>query len=312
MKRFVIPFLAIALLAVSCGPSRHAMNVEMRYPSKSGLDLSGKILAVVYLENDNPSSNLFNQGMADGFAYALERDYGTGEGSIGVYKMRSQEGAKYASRDSLINLLVDTGSDVVFLFDTLQLGTMTIGGASKVASAASVDSSYLNVGDVQFSMALYAFDAMDQTEKVHTFNGTSTANPYAYSNGTLSSSELFKRAQAGMLDEGWQAGRQVAMSFESEWRHEQYSLTYFENEKWYRALDRAEAYDWKGAMDLWMTFLSTNDLLRRSCAAYNIATACYMLGEYDLALEWLDLSDKDNKLPYSDGLRKRITERRAL
>jgi hypothetical protein len=65
-------------------------------------------------------------------------------------------------------------------------------------------------------------------------------------------------------------------------------------------------------MDLWMTFLSTNDMLRRSCAEYNIATACYMLGEYDLALEWLDLSDKDNKLPYSDGLRKRITERRAL
>jgi tetratricopeptide (TPR) repeat protein len=87
---------------------------------------------------------------------------------------------------------------------------------------------------------------------------------------------------------------------------------YFDNEKWYKALDRAEAYDWKGAMDMWISLLSTNDMLRRSCAAYNIATACYMLGEYDLAIEWLDQSDKDNKLPYSDVLRKRINERRAF
>lgn len=312
MKRIFIPLISIMLLAVSCGPSRHAVNVEMRYPSKAGLELAGKILSVVYLENDNPSSNLFNEGMADGFAYALEQDYGTGNGSIGVFRMRCQEGARYASRDSLLNLLVDTGSDVVFLLDTVQLGTMTIGGASKVASAQSPDSSYLNVGDVKFTMAMYAFDAMDDTEQVHTFTGTSTANPHAYSDGTLSSAELFRRAQAGMLEEGWQAGRQISTSFKSEWKHEQYSLIYFDTEKWYKALDRAEAYDWKGAMDMWMTLISTNDLLRRSCAAYNIATACYMLGEYDLALEWLDQSDKDNKLPYSDALRKRINERRAF
>ena len=312
MKRIFIPLLSLALLAVSCGPSRHAVNVEMRYPSKAGLELSGKTLAVVYLESDNLTSNLFNEGMADGFAYALEQDYGTGEGSIGVYRMRAQKASKYSSRDSLLNLLVDTGSDVVFLFDTLKLGTITIGGASKVASAASPDSSYLNVGDVRFSMAMYAFDAMDDTEQVHTFTGTSNANPHAYSDGSLSSTELFRKAQAGMLDEGWQAGRQVAASFKSEWKHEQYSIVYFDNEKWYKALDRAEAYDWKGAMDMWMTLLSTNDMLRRSCAAYNIATACYMLGEYDLAVEWLDQSDKDNKLPYSDALRKRITERRAF
>ena len=124
MKRILFQLLSLALLAVSCGPSRHAVHVEMRYPSKSGLELSGKTLSVVYLENDNPAANLFNEGMADGFAYALEQDYGTGEGSIGVYKMRCHQGARYASRDSLLNLLIDTGSDVVFLLDTLQLGTM--------------------------------------------------------------------------------------------------------------------------------------------------------------------------------------------
>jgi hypothetical protein len=35
-----------------------------------------------------------------------------------------------------------------------------------------------------------------------------------------------------------------------------------------------------------------------------------MLGDYELASEWLDRSDKDNRLPLSDALRKRIDARR--
>ena len=271
MRRFLIPVLSIAMLAASCAPSRHAIHLEMRYPSKSGLDLAGKVVSVVYLENDNEDANKFNEGMADAFAYALEKDYGTGEGSIGIYGMRSSEGAKYATRDSLLNLLVDTDADAVFLFDTLKLGPV------------------LNDGSTQFTMSLYCFDGMDKGEKVHTYKGTSAA----------------------VLEDGAaKTGTQVASSFKSQWRNEQYSLMYYENEKWYKALDRAVAYDWKGAIDMWMPLLSGNDPLKRSSAAYNIATACYMLGDYDLATEWLDYSDKESKLANSDNLRKRINERR--
>ena len=56
--------------------------------------------------------------------------------------------------------------------------------------------------------------------------------------------------------------------------------------------------------------LSSNDPMKRACAGYNISVACYMLGDYQLALEWLDLSDKENKLPISDALRKRISARK--
>ena len=272
MKRILIPILSVAmLLATSCGPSRHAIHVEMRYPSKSGIDLAGKNLSVVYLENNDESANMFNEGIADAFAYALETDYGTGEGSVGIYRMRCEGGVEYASRDSLLSLLIDTDADVVFLLDTLKLGPV------------------YNDGSTQFTMALHCFDAMDKSEKVHTFNGTSSA----------------------VLNEGGaRTGSQVAASFKSQWRNEQYSLMYFGNEQWYKSLDRAEAYDWKGAIDIWMTFLSSSDPLRRSCAAYNIATACYMLGDYELAVEWLDMSEKESTLVHSETLRKRINERR--
>lgn len=311
MKRIIIPLICLAMASLSsCGPGRHALHVEMRHPSKSGIELAGKTLSVIYLENDDPASDFFNEGMADGFAYALEQDYGTGEGSVGIYRMRCEDGVDYASRDCLLDLLVDTGADVVFLFDTLTFGSMTLGGVSKVAAPVSADSSYLNVGNVPFTMALHCFDAMDKSEKVHTFTGTSYAAPHAYSDGKDSSAELMEKAVRAMLDEGRDAGRKVAESFKSVWKHEQYSLVYFNEADWYKALDRAEVYDWKGAMDMWMSLLSTKDMLKRACAEYNLATACYMLGDYDLAIRWLDQSDRDNKLQYSEGLRKRIQDRR--
>ena len=74
-------------------------------------------------------------------------------------------------------------------------------------------------------------------------------------------------------------------------------------------MELAAEYEWKAAMELWFNLLSTKDMLKRSCAEYNIAVACYMLGDYELAGEWLDRSDSDNKLAQSDALRKRINAR---
>ena len=45
MKRLFALFLV--LVAVSCGPARHVVNVEMRYPSKSGLELAGKTISIL-------------------------------------------------------------------------------------------------------------------------------------------------------------------------------------------------------------------------------------------------------------------------
>lgn len=93
---------------------------------------------------------------------------------------------------------------------------------------------------------------------------------------------------------------------ESEWKREQYSLYYFESDEWYTALEKAEAFDWKAAMNIWMEQMNSKNVLKRGASAYNLATACYMLGDYKLASEWLDQADKEADLLTSAGLRKRI------
>ena len=273
MRRLFVLLFATLLVLSSCAPSKHAIQVEMRYPSKSGIELAGKIISVVYLTDGNEAGDTFNASVAEGFAAELERDYATGEGSVGVYTLK-YTGGNYSQKDTLVNLLMDTGSDVVFLFDKVNMS---------------------DAGNnlTKFSIKLYCFDAMNKAENVYSFTGTKIMD---------ASSEDF-------ANNAMKAGELVSSSFKSQWKHEQYSVIYYENDKWYKALEKAAAYDWKGAMDMWMEFLPVSDMMKRSCAEYNIAVACYMLGDYELASEWLDRSDNDNLLPLSDGLRKRIKSR---
>lgn len=307
-----IPLLtALILLLAACGPSRHAIHVEMRYPSKSGIDFTGKNVSVVYLENDNESATSLAEGIASGLAYSMEADLGAEQGAVGTYMMRVVPGGNYSSRDTLMNLLLDTGSDVVFLIDTISTGLMTIGGATSVATSSSPDSSYISTGQLPFTMKLYCFDAMNKEEKVYSYSGSSVAVPFAYSDGRQSAAVIREKALRSLPEVGFEAGLNVATTFRTQWKHEQYSVVYFDSStQWYKAMELADQYYWKEAMDIWLLLLDTNDLLRRSCASYNLAVASYMLGDYDLASEWLDLSDADNKLPLSDGLRKRIEARR--
>lgn len=310
MRKLVVALAAVCIFIASCSPMKHIVHVEMRHPSKSGVDLAGKDISVVYLETDNTNANAFSEGMADGFAYTLEQDYGTGEGSVGIYRMPMSPDGNYASKDSLFNILMDTGADVVFLFDTVRLGTIVIGGATRVASPRSADSTYISRASMPYTMKLFCFDGMDQTEQVKTFGGTSVARPDVYSDGRRTSKELMDKAMKDLDKDGWNAGVLVAESFKSQWKHEQYSIVYFDSsDKWFDSLIKVEQYDWKGAMDIWLDMLNTKDMMKRSCAEFDLSVACYMLGDYHLASQWLDRSDEDNKLPISDAMRKRIDQR---
>lgn len=310
MKKTLLFLFALQLFISSCSPLRHSIHVEMRYPSKSGMELLGKNIAVVQLENDNSQANSFAEGMADGLAYSLEQEYGTGEGSVGIYKMRVTPGGDYSSRDTLINLVIDTGSDLVFLIDTVEMGELKMGGPSSISAVISPDSSYLSTGTLPFKMKLHCYDAMNPEDKVSSFSGGSTAVPYAYSDGKQSASVIRERAIASLPELGFEAGKTVSASFKSQWRHEQYSILYYESQPWYDALNYAEQYAWKNAMEIWIELLDTKDMMKRSCAAYNLSVASYMSGDYDLAEEWLKRSDEDNKLPLSDAMHKRINERK--
>lgn len=304
--------VASALFALaSCAPQAFVVSPEMRSPSKSGLNLAGKSMAVVYLTDDNPRDTVFNSFAASGFASRLEEDYFGGARVIELFSAKGGEGIEYASKDSLVSLVMETGRDVVFVFDIPELGIPAVNEPVKVVGAAvSKDSAYVSHVSVPFNVKVFVYDSMDKADKVLGFTGKHSLKTEVYSDGSASKDELmgkvWENIPAGAENAGYTAGKM----FVSTWRADDFYVIYYDasEEAWDKGAEYAYAYKWKDAVSQWMKLLDCRSDEKKACAAYNIALGCFLCGQPDLALEWLDRSDSYTPVSLSKSLRSKINQ----
>ena len=177
---------------VSCAPQAFVVSPEMRGPSKSGLNLAGKSLAVVYLTDGNPRGEAFNASAAGGFATRLEEDYFGGNREVELFTARGGEGVDYASKDSLVSLVLETGKDVVFVIDTPELGIPSVKDPVRVTGMnVSTDSSFVSVASVPFTTKIFVYDSMNKEDRVFGFAGGRNFKVEVYSDGKRSKDEKF-------------------------------------------------------------------------------------------------------------------------
>ena len=305
MKRSLLSAIAAlsALVALqSCDPQAFSMNVEMRYPSSSGMSIDGKSVAVVYLNEDSAKDSVFNECLANGFASAIEKNYFNGAEAVNLYKMPKVGGGVYSNADTLINLIVDTGCDIVFLFDAPEFGNVQI-----KEQKTSTSGTYYPVS-VPVAVKLYGFDSLSGSDTVRVWTGTRmlSANMEASLGRQAAADSLWNRIGSSAEN----LGEVSARTFAPVWKEETYTFIYYESpEPWLAAAQYASDYKWNEAMKVWISLLDTNNPMKRSCAEYNIATACFLMGDNELALKWLNSSDEDYPISLSKTLRKRIQTR---
>ena len=305
MKRSLLSAIAAlsALVALqSCDPQAFSMNVEMRYPSSSGMSIDGKSVAVVYLNEDSAKDSVFNECLANGFASAIEKNYFNGAEAVNLYKMPKVVGGVYSNADTLINLIVDTGCDIVFLFDAPEFGNVQI-----KEQKTSTSGTYYPVS-VPVAIKLYGFDSLSGSDTVRVWTGTRmlSANMEASLGRQAAADSLWNRIGSSAEN----LGEVSARTFAPVWKEETYTFIYYESpEAWLAAAQYASDYKWNEAMKVWISLLDTNNTMKRSCAEYNIATACFLMGDNELALKWLNSSDEDYPISLSKTLRKRIQAR---
>lgn len=308
MKLRSLLFILFLLPAVSCGPLSFMMSVDMRQPSRSGLELGGKSFSVAYLDDGDPVDSAFIASVSEGFAQRLESEYFDGKPVIMIYNIDRQEGADYSSKDTVINVLMDTGSDVLFLFDAPELGEVTLSAPRKVETPAVRDSAYVVEASLPYSLRLYVYDSMNSDDRVLAYTGTATANPVAYTGGGEPESVLVEKALSAVASPAREAGAVAGGPFLPGWDEEDFTFIYYDSGQmaWVDAAVAAHDCRWQDAMDIWLELTDTGNLQRRSCAAYNIAVTFYILGRYDMAKEWLDISDADYPLHLSYDMRRKI------
>lgn len=306
MKRSLVSAIAAfsALAALqSCDPQAFSMNVEMRYPSSSGMAIEGKSIAVVYLNEDEAKDSVFNECLANGFASAIEKNYFNGAEAVNLYKMPKVGGGVYSEADTLINLVVDTGCDIVFLFDAPEFGNVQVKDEQ-----VSTSGSYYPVS-VPVSIRLYGFDSLSGSDSVRVWTGSRmlSANMESSLGRKAAADSLWNRIGSSAEN----LGEVSARTFSPVWKEETYTFIYYENPAaWLNAAQYASDYRWDEAINVWLSLLDTNNAMKRSCAEYNIATACFLMGDNELALKWLSRSDEDYPISLSATLRKRIQSRK--
>lgn len=235
----------------------------------------GKSLSVVSLEPEDKSDTSFCRAMAEAIASNLEKEYFDGEQSVAVYRTPKDPVGKYVSKDTLIAMVMRTGSDVVILQDA--------------PSVAMGENNNLNC-----LSQVYVYDSMNKSnDKVY----------------LIKDSEAIP--EKGMMSLASKFGAEVARQLYPNWKTERIDYYYFlswDND-WDYASYYAEDMQWKKAMDLWMKKSVKGSSDRRAAACYNVALACYMLGDVELARKWLDESEKLAHLSLADKLRRKISER---
>ena len=305
MRRFTLTLGLAALALAACSPQTLTLNVDMRHPSKSGIDLSRKTMSVVYMDT---ADSTFSNGVASSLARSLEEDYFAGREAIGVYKIPVDS----VSLDLMHRLVIDTGDDVVFLLGPPSFGEVALSDNVSLKEPKSVDSAFVAQAQIPYNAKLFVYDSMDKQDKLQVFRGSSILRTQVFNNG-VTAKEFLKEKALTVKEAGADlVGKQISNRFVPTWKTEDYSLYYYEgwDEDWVAAALQAYEMNWKKAADIWMKKVNENSYTKRACACYNTALAFYMMGDLNLATKWLDRADQYGTPGLSPGLRKRIEARK--
>lgn len=98
----------------------------------------------------------------------------------------------------------------------------------------------------------------------------------------------------------------IAQQFFPSWEEKSRTIFMFNGQQWQDAYELASQFRWAEARDIWFKLCDAKNANQQAAAAYNIALASEMLGEYEYALEWVKFLEKFHPNFKPVTLKKRI------
>lgn len=277
MKRGVLIAVAAAVAALcSCSPVSYVMELEHRSESSSGLDLSGKSISLIYLESENGCDSLFNNRLSDILSMSLENSLFDGNRGVEVYNLVKDPAGDYASVDTASAYVMLLDSDVIMLVDTPVL------------------SDTLASGNIRALSTLYVYDSMAESDEVVALQCRSTVE---------SLEDVAKAVSVGSY---------LSAPLVSQWRKDYFEVLYFNDvdTSWFDAVEYANDMEWEKAMKIWMEKSRSSNFTKAGAAQYNMALACFVNGQNELAKEWLELAESNISNDAVRRLKEKITSAR--
>ncbi len=273
LKKYFTLILAVVCLA-GCSPQLYDVTLEMRHPSSSGLDLTGKRVAIVYPYGLSQEEMQLTSALCSTLADRLDAAYPESD-STSLYTIEYNDSySAMSSADSLVSLTLKTDADVLML----------LGRAGELADGYKSES---------FTLPLYCYDALSGSD-----------------NSAVKTFTIAADAGSDPEASGKSIANKISSSFTPQWKAEQFGIWYRDTEDWGSALDDALDFKWDSAIKKWMSLLeNTKDSFLRAKLEYNIGLGCFMLGANDLSLEWLNQSKEEAPSDETTALIKRVNKK---
>ena len=300
--------LTVVLLAtLSCTPRIFFIDVEVKQPlTTKQIELNDKRFAIFFnIEDANYRDSVFLSEIAMSMAAHIEAEVDIQMDYVPVFLTREALGF-----EDMKQVLEEQGVfDIEYMIqiDSNRFGDYEWQGADYLNREYKVD--YYSVHFLR-----------EYSYKVNLYK---SATPFAgYLDELLFEFNIVTRDRNTIRDEissevdllvpvYVSGGKEIANQLLPVWKMEQRQIYVLENNtKWTTAYKLASGFKWEAARTSWINMMSDeeimNNAVHRSCIASNIAVACEMLQDHDLAIEWLDVSDKLYKLSTTPGIRTAV------
>lgn len=301
--RCVLPAAALAAMT-ACSPVPYFFEVEMKNGSQTATDLSGHRIAVLAMNEPGDRDSALVAAVAVGFAEKMEDIQQLPAGTVPVYTFPSDT-VDRSDVGYIPYILPDEPADYLVVLDSLQAGDY---GIREDGHLAYTEQGAFRTREVYLPFSL-RFMVFDQQRRTCVLRQPVADSLYwtILVDGEVPPSKLIARAHEALKDAFGKVGLELTSYVSADWRPEERMLFAREGDpQWMQALDLAVAFRWEEASRIWLTLTGTGPLKNRAAAACNLAVACQMTGQFDLARQWMDLADALYELPESALLRAQI------
>lgn len=285
----IVPFylVCIAFFLSACAPTQLSLVIDSKVESNDVITLNGRSAAVVSITRPDDRDSALVVEMGLGVAEGVEKELGLESGTIKVFSYPSSniDRNKVGSLDLLA---LQHELDLLIVVDSLIFGHYSI----PLKTTAYIDDSFKHFSEVTlpYSLTLSIYDRSQLGVKFKKWVNDTLSWSIVHDE-EVANSVAINRVNGALKQWVRAEGESVAKVFLPKWNTQERTIISFSGLKWQNGYYLAYDFKWEEAIDVWLSLVKSSNPKKSGAAAYNIAVACEILGEYQLARKWLDYAN---------------------
>ena len=292
-------------MLVACAPQASIMQVEVKDTPGEHIAVDNKQIAVFAIAGAGYGDSLRIERAATALAEKFEQDRGCTD-PLPVFLLSELDFYKNDSgsydKEVIRTLMYNSGADMQIFLHSLKFGNYS------VSSVADYLSDYGHrMVHIPYLASVDVYDAIADSL---IYKATVRDSIYMSLVSEVSIKDYTALVNSKLPEISAIAGETIATLLTEQWSTQERMFINFPGDsKWERGISLANDFKWKEAIGQWMPLVKDPNSRKAAYAAYNIAVACEMMGQMQLAGEWIDYSVKkfsfDDNLKFKEYIKKK-------